>query len=38
MKNYGQERLVPGIPCADDETVKAILRLKGAGRRYLIKD
>jgi hypothetical protein len=38
MKNYGLERLVPGIPCADDGTVKAILRLNAAGRRYLIKD
>jgi hypothetical protein len=38
MKNYGLERLVPDIPCADDRTVKAILRLNGAGRRYLIKD
>jgi hypothetical protein len=25
-------------PCADDGTVKAILRLNRAGRRYLIKD
>jgi hypothetical protein len=38
MKNYGLERLVPDIPCADDGTVKAILRLNAAGRRYLIKD
>jgi hypothetical protein len=38
MKNYGLERLVPDIPCADDGTVKAILRLNRAGRRYLIKD
>ena len=37
-KNYGLERLVPDIPCADDGTVKAILRLNAAGRRYLIKD
>jgi hypothetical protein len=37
MKNYGLERLVPEIPCADDGTVKAILRLNRAGRRYLIK-
>jgi hypothetical protein len=37
-KNYGLERLVPDIPFADDGTVKAILRLNGAGRRYLIKD
>jgi hypothetical protein len=29
---------VPDIPCADDGTVKAILRLNAAGRRYLIKD
>jgi hypothetical protein len=28
---------VSDIPCADDGTVKAILRLNGAGRRYLIK-
>jgi hypothetical protein len=38
MKNYGLERLVPDIPCADFGTVKAILRLNAAGRRYLIKD
>jgi hypothetical protein len=38
MKNYGLEHLVPDIPCADDRTVKAILRLNKAGRRYLIKD
>jgi hypothetical protein len=38
MKNYGLERLVPDIPCADDRTVKAVLRLNAAGRRYLIKD
>jgi hypothetical protein len=38
MKNYGLERLVPDIPCADDRIVKAVLRLNGAGRRYLIKD
>jgi hypothetical protein len=38
MKNYGLERLLPGICGADDETVKAILRLNGAGRRYLIED
>jgi hypothetical protein len=41
-KNYGLERLKPAIPCADDGTddgtVKAILRLNAAGRRYLIKD
>jgi hypothetical protein len=37
-KNYGLERLVPDIPCKDDGTVKAILRLNRAGRRYLIKD
>jgi hypothetical protein len=29
---------VPEIACADDGTVKAILRLNAAGRRYLIKD
>jgi hypothetical protein len=38
MKNYGLERLVPDISCADDGTFKAILRLNGAGRRYLIED
>jgi hypothetical protein len=38
MKNHGLERLVPNIACADDRTIKAILRLNGAGRRYLIKD
>jgi hypothetical protein len=38
MKNYGLECLKPDIPCADDRTVKAILRLNRAGRRYLIKD
>lgn len=39
MKIYGLERLVPDITCADDNiTVKAILRLNGAGRRYLIKE
>jgi hypothetical protein len=38
MKNYGLERLSPDIPCADDITVKAILRLNAAGRRYLITD
>jgi hypothetical protein len=38
MKNYGLERLVLNFPCADDRTVKAILRLNAAGRRYLIKD
>jgi hypothetical protein len=37
-KNYGLERLVPNISCADDETVKAILRLNSAGRRYLLED
>jgi hypothetical protein len=38
MKNYGLERLVPDIACPDGRTIKAILRLNGAGRRYLIKD
>jgi hypothetical protein len=38
MKNYGLEHLKPDISCADDRVVKAILRLNGAGRRYLIKD
>jgi hypothetical protein len=38
MKNYGLERLVPGISCTDDGTVEAILRLNRAGRGYLIKD
>jgi hypothetical protein len=37
-KNYGLECLKPGISCADDGRVKAILRLNRAGRRYLIKD
>jgi hypothetical protein len=36
--SYGLERLVPDIPCVDDGTVKTILRLNAAGRRYLIKD
>jgi hypothetical protein len=38
MKNYGLERLVPGISCTNDGTVNAILMLNAAGRRYLIKD
>jgi hypothetical protein len=38
MKNYGLECLVPDISCPDDRTAKAILRLNGVGRRYLIKD
>jgi hypothetical protein len=38
MKNYGLERLLPEIRCADGRVVKAILRLNSAGRRYLIKD
>jgi hypothetical protein len=38
MKNYGLELLAPDIPCADDRTVKPILRLNEAGRRYLIDD
>jgi hypothetical protein len=37
-KNFGLERLVPDIRCTDDRTVKAIFRLNGAGRRYLIED
>jgi hypothetical protein len=37
-KNFGLECLVPAISCADDRIVKAILRLNGAGRRYLIED
>jgi hypothetical protein len=37
-KNYGLERLLPEISCADDGTLKAILRLNRAGRRYLIED
>ncbi len=36
-KNYGLECLVPDIR-TDDRTVKAILRLNGAGCRYLIED
>jgi hypothetical protein len=35
--NYGLERLSE-ISCADDRTVKATLKLNGAGRRYLIED
>jgi hypothetical protein len=38
MKNYGLEYFVPDIRCSNDKTVNAILRLNGAGRRYLIKD
>jgi hypothetical protein len=38
MKNYGLERLDLDIPCEDDKTIKAILMLNAAGRRYLIKD
>jgi hypothetical protein len=38
MKNYGLEEFSPDISGADDRTVKAILRLNGAGRRYLIED
>jgi hypothetical protein len=38
MKNYGLEHLLQGISCPNDRTVKAILRLNGAGRRYLIED
>jgi hypothetical protein len=38
MQNYGLERIVPHISGADDRTVKAILRLNRAGRRYLIQD
>jgi hypothetical protein len=40
MKNYGGglELLVPDLSCADDRVVRAILRLNGAGRRYLIED
>jgi hypothetical protein len=30
--------LVPDIPCADDRTVQAIMRLNRVGRWYLIKD
>jgi hypothetical protein len=32
------EHLVPNINCSDDRTVKAVLRLNSAGRRYLIED
>jgi hypothetical protein len=35
-KNYGLQRLV--LPWANDRTIKAILRLNKAGRRYLIED
>jgi hypothetical protein len=38
MKNYGLENLEPDIDCEDGRTVKAILRLNRAGRRYLIED
>jgi hypothetical protein len=38
MKNYGLEYPLQGISCPNDRTVKAILRLNGAGRRYLIED
>jgi hypothetical protein len=38
MKNYGLEHLVAEVRCADDGTVKAILRLNKAGRCYLIED
>jgi hypothetical protein len=38
IKNYGLECLAPAIPCTDDGTIKAILRLNRAGRRYLIED
>jgi hypothetical protein len=37
-KNYGLEDLRSESSCVDDETVKAILRLNRAGRRYLIED
>jgi hypothetical protein len=37
-KNYGLERLVPVIFGTDRRTVKAILKLNRAGRRYLIED
>jgi hypothetical protein len=33
MKNCGLEHLAPKISCADDRTVKAILRLNSAGHR-----
>jgi hypothetical protein len=38
MKNFGLERILPDISCSDDGTIKAILKLNAAGRRYLIKD
>jgi hypothetical protein len=38
VKQAGLERLAPDIPFADYGTVKAILKLNAAGRRYLIKD
>jgi hypothetical protein len=38
MRNFGLERLLPEISCTDDGTIKAILKLNAAGRRYLIKD
>jgi hypothetical protein len=37
-KNYGLEHFVSDISCADDRTIKAIMRLNSAGRRYLIED
>jgi hypothetical protein len=37
-KNYGLEHILPNVPCAEDGTVKAILRLNKAGRRYVIQD
>jgi hypothetical protein len=38
MKNFGLERLGPDLSFTDEGTVKAILTLNRAGRRYLIKD
>jgi hypothetical protein len=38
MKNYGLEHLLNDFLFPNDQTVKAILRLNGAGRRYLIED
>jgi hypothetical protein len=38
LENYALEHLAPDISCVDDGLVKAILKLNGAGRRYLIED
>jgi hypothetical protein len=38
LENYALEYLEPDISCVDDGLVKAILKLNGAGRRYLIEN